>query len=43
MNAFNGKSHILQGIDLLVHPAELVVVAGCNGVGKIILLKSILG
>ena len=33
----------MQGIDLLVHPAERVVVAGRNGMGKTTLLKSILG
>jgi len=43
LNAYYGKTHILQGIDLRVHPAELVVVAGRNGEGKTTLLKAILG
>ena len=43
MNAYYGNSHVLHGIDLLVHPAELLVVAGRNGAGKTTLLKSILG
>jgi branched-chain amino acid transport system ATP-binding protein len=43
LNAYYGKSHILQGIDLLVHPAKLVVVAGPTATGKTTLLKSILG
>ena len=43
LNAYYGKAHILQGIDLLVQPAELVVVAGGSGAGKTTLLKSILG
>ena len=43
MNAFYGKSHVLQGIDLHLNPAELVVVTGPIGVGKTTLLKSILG
>ena len=43
LNAYYGKTHILQGIDLRVHPAELVVVAGRNGAGKTTLLKAILG
>ena len=43
LNAYYDKTHILHGIDLLVHPAELVVVAGRNGEGKTTLLKSILG
>jgi branched-chain amino acid transport system ATP-binding protein len=43
LNAYYSKTHILHGIDLCVHPSELVVVAGRNGVGKTTLLKSILG
>jgi branched-chain amino acid transport system ATP-binding protein len=43
LNAYYEKTHILQGIDLRVHPAELVVVAGPTAVGKTTLLKSILG
>lgn len=43
LNAYYGKTHILQGIDLLVHPAEVVVVAGGSGAGKTTLLKAILG
>ncbi len=43
LNAYYGKTHILQGIDLFVQPAELVVVAGGSGAGKTTLLKAILG
>ena len=43
MNAYYGPSHILRGIDLHVHPAERVVVAGPSGAGKTTLLKSVLG
>ena len=43
LNAYYGKNHILKDIDLLVRPAELVVVAGRNGAGKTTLLKAILG
>jgi branched-chain amino acid transport system ATP-binding protein len=43
LNAFYDKTHVLQGIDLWVNPAELVVVAGNGGAGKTTLLKSILG
>jgi len=43
LNAYYGKTHILQGIELLVYPAESVVVAGGSAAGKTTLLKSILG
>jgi branched-chain amino acid transport system ATP-binding protein len=43
LNAYYGKTHILQGIDLRLHPAELIVVAGPTAAGKTTLLKSILG
>jgi branched-chain amino acid transport system ATP-binding protein len=43
LNAYYGKTHILQGINLLAQPAELIVVAGGSGAGKTTLLKSILG
>ncbi len=43
VHAYNGKSHILQGVDLHVNQAERVGVVGRNGMGKTTLLKSILG
>ena len=43
LNAYYGKSHILQGVDLHVDPGELAVVVGRNGMGKTTLLKSIIG
>ena len=43
LDAFYGKSHILQDVDLKVHPGELVVVVGRNGMGKTTLLKSVMG
>jgi uncharacterized protein (UPF0261 family)/ABC-type branched-subunit amino acid transport system ATPase component len=43
LDAFYGKSHILQMVDLQVGHGELVVVVGRNGMGKTTLLKSILG
>ena len=43
LNAYYGQTHILQGIDLCVHPAESVVVTGGSGTGKTTLLKTILG
>ncbi len=43
LDAFYGKSHILQGVDLHVGPGELVVIVGRNGMGKTTLLKSVMG
>lgn len=43
LDAYYGKSHILQGVALYVNPGELVVVVGRNGMGKTTLLKSIVG
>jgi len=43
LDAYYGKSHVLQGINLKVHPGELTVVVGRNGMGKTTLLKSIMG
>ena len=43
LDAFYGKSHVLQGVDLYVNSGEMVVVVGRNGMGKTTLLKSIIG
>jgi branched-chain amino acid transport system ATP-binding protein len=43
LNAYYGKSHVLQGIDLQVNSGELVVVIGRNGMGKTTLMRAILG
>lgn len=43
LNAYYGKSHVLQGIDLRVHSGELVVVVGRNGMGKTTLMRAVLG
>jgi len=43
LDAYYGKSHILQGVDMQVRPGELTVVVGRNGMGKTTLLKSVLG
>jgi branched-chain amino acid transport system ATP-binding protein len=43
LQAFYGKSHILQGVTLAVKPGEAVGLLGRNGVGKTTTLKAIMG
>jgi branched-chain amino acid transport system ATP-binding protein len=41
LSAGYGKIGVLQGIDLVVHPGEIVALLGPNGAGKSTLLKAI--
>lgn len=43
VHAYYGESHILQGIDLNVAPAQCVAILGRNGAGKTTTLRSIMG
>lgn len=43
LHAFYGKSHVLQGVTLVVRPGEAVGLLGRNGVGKTTTLKAIMG
>jgi branched-chain amino acid transport system ATP-binding protein len=43
LNAWYGRSHILQGIDLTVERGEIVCLVGRNGAGKTTTLRSIMG
>ena len=43
LNAFYGKSNVLQDVNLTVQTGELVLVVGRNGMGKTTLMRSILG
>jgi branched-chain amino acid transport system ATP-binding protein len=43
LQAWYDESHILHGVDLDVHPGEVVTLLGRNGVGKTTTLKSIMG
>ena len=42
LDAYYGKSHVLQDVKLAVNHGELVLVVGRNGMGKTTLLRSIL-
>ncbi|AMQ89597.1 MULTISPECIES: ABC transporter ATP-binding protein [Marinobacter] len=42
LNAFYGESHILHGVDLVVHRGELVTLLGRNGSGRSTTLKAIM-
>jgi branched-chain amino acid transport system ATP-binding protein len=43
LNAYYGKSHILQGVDLDLGEGEIVAMLGRNGVGRSTTLKAIMG
>jgi branched-chain amino acid transport system ATP-binding protein len=43
LNAYYGKSHILQGVDLDVGASEIVSLIGRNGVGRSTTIKAIIG
>ena len=43
LNAWYGESHVLHGINLTVHPGEVVCLLGRNGAGRTTTLRAILG
>ena len=43
LNAWYGTSHVLRGVDLVIHEGETVALMGRNGMGKSTLLRSVLG
>lgn len=43
LNAWYGRSHVLQGIDLTIAKGESVCIIGRNGAGKTTTLRSIMG
>ena len=43
LNSYYGKSHILQGLNLIINKGEIVSLLGRNGVGRTTTIKSIMG
>ena len=43
LHTYYGASHVLQGIDLVLHRGETIALLGRNGMGKTTLLRSLLG
>ncbi|MGZ5080745.1 MAG: ABC transporter ATP-binding protein [Usitatibacter sp.] len=43
LQAWYGESHVLHGVNLIVHKGEVVTLLGRNGAGRTSTLKSILG
>ncbi|MEY4442852.1 MAG: hypothetical protein RL442_1852 [Pseudomonadota bacterium] len=43
LHAFYGKSHVLHGVSLQVHPGEIVALLGRNGSGRSTTAKTIMG
>ena len=43
IHAYYGASHVLHGVDLVVHAGETIGLMGRNGMGKTTLIRSILG
>ncbi|CAN5641572.1 ABC transporter ATP-binding protein [soil metagenome] len=43
VHAWYGKSHVLQGVSLVVRPGEIVSLLGRNGSGRSTLLKTVMG
>uniref|UniRef100_UPI00286D0C1B ABC transporter ATP-binding protein n=1 Tax=Phenylobacterium sp. TaxID=1871053 RepID=UPI00286D0C1B len=43
LEAWYGESHVLHGVDVDVHPGEVVTLLGRNGAGKTSTLRAIMG
>ncbi len=43
LNAWYGRSHVIQGVSLVANAGEIVTVMGRNGAGKTTTLRSIMG
>jgi branched-chain amino acid transport system ATP-binding protein len=43
LHAWYGESHVLHGLNLVVHPREVVALLGRNGAGRTTLLRAVMG
>ena len=43
LHAWYGESHILHGVDLVVHEGEVVTLMGRNGAGRTTTLRAVVG
>ncbi len=43
LHAYYGKSHVLQGVDLVVNPGEIISLLGRNGAGRSTTVKAAMG
>ncbi len=43
VDTFYGHSHILKGVDIVLHENEIMALLGRNGAGKSTLLKTLIG
>ena len=43
LQAWYGESHVLHGVDMVVHPGEVVTLLGRNGAGRTTTLRAIMG
>ncbi|MDF1483981.1 ABC transporter ATP-binding protein [Ramlibacter sp. H39-3-26] len=43
LQAWYGESHVLHGVDMVVHPGEVVTLLGRNGAGRTTTMRAIMG
>lgn len=43
LEAWYGESHVLHGVDMMVHPGEVVTLLGRNGAGRTSTMRAIMG
>lgn len=43
LHAWYGESHVLHGVDMVVHPGEVVTLLGRNGAGRTSTMRAVMG